>query len=223
MLRAVQVDVARRVLIWMLSSWYVGPFVLDIVGWTDIVGSVGYWRDMTLIADSVVNRPLKWMMVIQSITWTCIHLVCGSQSCLVHQSHKWDTCHTMTHTHSLSIYIWFIMIYTHYLHNVCICIYIYNEYIYIYIIHIQETYRSEHSILHLTKALALSLADEELREETADFHTAVPYEINYRTIRQAETPRIPWFMNVYDVYDHFPSFSIIFPINMAIWGYTAWH
>ena len=42
MLRAVQVDVARRVLIWMLSSWYVGPFVLDIVGWTDIVGSVGY-------------------------------------------------------------------------------------------------------------------------------------------------------------------------------------
>lgn len=57
MLRAVQVDVARRVLMWMLSSWYVGPFVLDIVGWTDIVGSVGYWRDMTLIADSVVNRP----------------------------------------------------------------------------------------------------------------------------------------------------------------------
>ena len=53
----------------------------------------------------------------------------------------------------------------------------------------------------------MSLADEELREETADFHTAVPYEINYRTIRQAETPRIPWFMNVYDVYDHFPSFS----------------
>ena len=55
----------------------------------------------------------------------------------------------------------------------------------------------------------MSLADEELREETADFHTAVPYEINYKTIRQAETPRIPWFMNVYDVYDHFPSFSII--------------
>jgi hypothetical protein len=102
-------------------------------------------------------------------------------------------------------------------------IYIYIYIIYIYIIHIQETYRSEHSILHLTKALALSLADEELREETADFHTAVPYEINYKTIRQAETPRIPWFMNVYDVYDHFTSFSIIFPIqhgHLRVYGMT---
>ena len=51
----------------------------------------------------------------------------------------------------------------------CVYVYIYM-YIYIYIIHTEETYRSEHSILHLTKALALSLADEELREETADFH-----------------------------------------------------
>ena len=70
-------------------------------------------------------------------------------------------------------------------------IYIYNEYIYIYIIyiiHIQETYRSEHSILHLTKALALSLADEELREETADFHTAVPYEIKLQDHTAGRNP-----------------------------------
>ena len=61
MLRAVQVDVARRVLIWMLSSWYIGPFVLDLAGWTDIVSILGYSYDMTLVADLVVSRPLKWI------------------------------------------------------------------------------------------------------------------------------------------------------------------
>ena len=78
----------------------------------------------------------------------------------------------------------------------------------------------------MTKALALSLADEELREETADFQQrlvdggypgAQTVCLNISryitgTIRQAENPQIPWCMNVYDGYDHFP----IFRMNIAI-------